>query len=203
MHPPRRAQVSLASNALNLLLDPILIFGARMGVAGAALATAASEIGAGLLYTLLLLQRKLLRLGAPLRRPCTTTAPSHDRLLRSAAPVTALCPCSSPRATATHDTRPFRPPARRAAAPAEAQRAAPAAQGRLSHAAAPGEIATSPAPTPSGSASTSTATPLTTATSSTTYSSSASTTTCSTILSAPFASRVRSLSTSPSSPQRG
>ena len=34
-----------------------------MGVAGAALATAASEIGAGLAYTLLLRQRKMLRLG--------------------------------------------------------------------------------------------------------------------------------------------
>lgn len=40
-------KVSLASNALNLVLDPLLIFGARMGVAGAALATAASEVCAG------------------------------------------------------------------------------------------------------------------------------------------------------------
>ena len=56
-------KVSLASNALNLVLDPILIFGCKMGVAGAALATAASEAGAGLIYVALLLQRKLLKLG--------------------------------------------------------------------------------------------------------------------------------------------
>jgi putative MATE family efflux protein len=56
-------KVSLASNALNLVLDPLLIFGCKMGVAGAALATAASEAGAGLIYVALLLQRKLLKLG--------------------------------------------------------------------------------------------------------------------------------------------
>ena len=39
-------KVSIASNALNLVLDPILIFSAKMGVAGAALATAISEVGA-------------------------------------------------------------------------------------------------------------------------------------------------------------
>jgi len=62
-------KVSLASNALNLVLDPLLIFGAKMGVAGAALATAISEVGAGLLYGRLLLKRKLLRLGALLQPP--------------------------------------------------------------------------------------------------------------------------------------
>ena len=62
-------KVSLASNTLNLVLDPLLIFGANMGVAGAALATAISEIGAGLLYGRLLIKRKLLRLGALLQPP--------------------------------------------------------------------------------------------------------------------------------------
>ena len=56
-------KVSLASNALNLVLDPILIFGARMGVAGAALATAAAETGAGAIYVALLLKKGLLKLG--------------------------------------------------------------------------------------------------------------------------------------------
>ena len=48
---------------LNLVLDPILIFTAKMGVAGAALATAVSEVGAGVLYTILLIKRRLLKLG--------------------------------------------------------------------------------------------------------------------------------------------
>jgi len=47
-------KVSLASNLLNLILDPILIFGAGvipgMGVAGAALATATAEVGSGAVY---------------------------------------------------------------------------------------------------------------------------------------------------------
>lgn len=62
-------RVSLASNALNLVLDPVLIFGARLGVAGAAVATAASEVFAGGLYVALLLRRRLLRLGALLTPP--------------------------------------------------------------------------------------------------------------------------------------
>lgn len=62
-------KVSLASNTLNLVLDPLLIFGARLGVAGAAIATAVSEVGAGALYGVLLLRRRLLRLGALLRPP--------------------------------------------------------------------------------------------------------------------------------------
>ena len=62
-------KVSLASNALNLVLDPLLIFGAKLGVAGAAIATAASEVGAGALYGVLLLRRRLLRPNALLRPP--------------------------------------------------------------------------------------------------------------------------------------
>lgn len=62
-------KVSLASNAVNLFLDPILIFTAKMGVAGAALATAASEVFAGVLYVLLLVRRKLLRVRALFQPP--------------------------------------------------------------------------------------------------------------------------------------
>lgn len=54
-------KVSLASNLINLVLDPLLIFGARMGVAGAALATAISEIFAGACHLALLVRRGLLR----------------------------------------------------------------------------------------------------------------------------------------------
>ena len=62
-------KVSLGSNLLNLVLDPILIFTAKMGVAGAALATAISEIAAGGVYVLLLLKRRLLRLGQLIQPP--------------------------------------------------------------------------------------------------------------------------------------
>ena len=37
-------KVGLASNGINLLLDPLLIFGVRLGVAGAAIATVMSEV---------------------------------------------------------------------------------------------------------------------------------------------------------------
>ena len=57
--------MSLATNLLNLVLDPLLIFGCgpvpAMGVAGAALATAISECSAGALYLWLLLRRRLVR----------------------------------------------------------------------------------------------------------------------------------------------
>ena len=54
---------------LNLVLDPVLIFTAGMGVAGAALATAVSEVGAGVLYTILLIKRNLLKLGELVKPP--------------------------------------------------------------------------------------------------------------------------------------
>ena len=37
-------KIALCSNLLNVVLDPMLIFWAKMGVAGAALATTASQI---------------------------------------------------------------------------------------------------------------------------------------------------------------
>ena len=61
--------VSLASNTLNLVLDPLLIFGAKMGVAGAALATAASEWAAGAAYVVLMMRKRLLRLRQLIQPP--------------------------------------------------------------------------------------------------------------------------------------
>jgi hypothetical protein len=39
-----RRRHDVASNLLNLVLDPLLIFGAKIGLNGAALATAASQV---------------------------------------------------------------------------------------------------------------------------------------------------------------
>ena len=50
-------RISLAYNALNAVLDPLLIFPAGLGVAGAALATAASELAGCLVYLELLSRR--------------------------------------------------------------------------------------------------------------------------------------------------
>lgn len=52
-------KVSLATNLLNLVADPILIFGTPLRVVGAALATAASETAGGFVYLRLLLRRRL------------------------------------------------------------------------------------------------------------------------------------------------
>ena len=62
-------KVSLASNLLNLVLDPILIFSAGLGVAGAALATALAEVLSGGVYFWLLLRRKLATLALMMRPP--------------------------------------------------------------------------------------------------------------------------------------
>jgi len=70
-------KVSLVSNTLNLIADPLLIFGLSMtgvasngmGVAGAALATTGSELVGGLIYLKLLLQRKLLKMSHLLKAP--------------------------------------------------------------------------------------------------------------------------------------
>ena len=47
-------KVSLVTNAVNLVVDPLFIFNAKLGAAGAALATAGSEILGGLIYLKLL-----------------------------------------------------------------------------------------------------------------------------------------------------
>ena len=53
-------KVSLVTNTVNLIIDPIFIFTLKLGAAGAALATAGSEILGGAIYLKLLLRRKLI-----------------------------------------------------------------------------------------------------------------------------------------------
>lgn len=62
-------KVSLLTNAVNLVMDPLLIFSGGLGAAGAALATAGSEILGGFIYLKLLLRRKLVRWSRLLRPP--------------------------------------------------------------------------------------------------------------------------------------
>jgi putative MATE family efflux protein len=69
-------KVSLVTNLLNLLADPIAIFGLPalgwskgMGVAGAALATAGSELTGGLIYLKLLLRRNLVKMSRLFKAP--------------------------------------------------------------------------------------------------------------------------------------
>lgn len=62
-------KVTLVSNLVNLVLDPILIFNANMGVAGAAIATVISEVIAAVLYLSLLLRRRLASCALLLRAP--------------------------------------------------------------------------------------------------------------------------------------
>ncbi|CAK0822756.1 unnamed protein product [Prorocentrum cordatum] len=56
-HEETPLKVTLLANALNVLLDPILMFGVGLGAAGAAAATSASEV-LGVLLFLLLLRRR-------------------------------------------------------------------------------------------------------------------------------------------------
>jgi len=62
-------KITAASSAANVLLDPLLIFSARLGVAGAGLATSASQWLAAAAYLSLLLRRKLVRWATILRLP--------------------------------------------------------------------------------------------------------------------------------------
>ena len=68
-------KVSLAANALNVVADPLLIFGLPMlglkglGMKGAAIATAGAEIFSGLTYLRLLFRRKLVRWSRILKPP--------------------------------------------------------------------------------------------------------------------------------------
>ena len=65
-------RVSLATQGLNLVLDPILIFTAGLGVAGAAAATAIAECAAAASYVVLLARKNVLKpasLAASLRPP--------------------------------------------------------------------------------------------------------------------------------------
>lgn len=67
-------KVSLMTNGVNLVLDPLLIFGAKglgggFGFVGAAMATAVAEILGGATYIRLLLRRKLAKWSMLLRPP--------------------------------------------------------------------------------------------------------------------------------------
>jgi len=66
-------KITLASQMLNVVLDPLFIFGVgtfkAMGVAGAAIATSISEIFSAGLYTTLLVKRKLVDLKDMFRPP--------------------------------------------------------------------------------------------------------------------------------------
>lgn len=62
-------KVSLLTNGVNLILDPILIFLSPFSYVGAAMATAASETLGGITYIHLLLRRKLARWKLLLRPP--------------------------------------------------------------------------------------------------------------------------------------
>eukprot|EP00747_Dinoflagellata_sp_TGD_P014287 gnl/TRDRNA2_/TRDRNA2_123318_c0_seq1.p1 gnl/TRDRNA2_/TRDRNA2_123318_c0~~gnl/TRDRNA2_/TRDRNA2_123318_c0_seq1.p1 ORF type:complete len:696 (-),score=48.38 gnl/TRDRNA2_/TRDRNA2_123318_c0_seq1:241-2205(-) len=53
--------ISLASNLVNVVLDPIFMFTAKMGIFGAGLATSASQIFAAAVYLPVLLQQRLVR----------------------------------------------------------------------------------------------------------------------------------------------
>ena len=62
-------KVSLTTNMINLVLDPLCIFPAKMGFVGAAVATAASEAIGGLVYLRLLFRRQLARWSKILKPP--------------------------------------------------------------------------------------------------------------------------------------
>lgn len=62
-------KISLLSNIVNVVLDPIFIFRGGMGVAGAALATCISEVVGFVLYTYTLLQTKMMRWSKIFRIP--------------------------------------------------------------------------------------------------------------------------------------
>jgi MATE family multidrug resistance protein len=53
-------KISLFANLLNAVLDPILIFKFNMGVTGAALATLAAEFTSAIIFTALMLKRKMI-----------------------------------------------------------------------------------------------------------------------------------------------
>ncbi len=62
-------KVSLLTNAVNLVLDPLLIFSSKVGFVGAAIATAFAEGVGGATYLRLLFRRKLIRWSKVLKPP--------------------------------------------------------------------------------------------------------------------------------------
>jgi len=62
-------KISLFANVLNAVVDPLLIFNAKMGVSGAALATLISEICSAALFTTLMWKKKLISASKLFRMP--------------------------------------------------------------------------------------------------------------------------------------
>jgi len=66
-------KITIYTQLLNVILDPLLIFGwgpiSALGLAGAALATCVAEVAACVVYVVLLLKRSLTRVGAMLKPP--------------------------------------------------------------------------------------------------------------------------------------
>jgi len=62
-------KISLAANAFNGILDPILMFTLAMGVTGAALATLSAEVISATFFVVLMLRRQLFRWSKIFRLP--------------------------------------------------------------------------------------------------------------------------------------
>jgi MATE family multidrug resistance protein len=62
-------KIAFFSNIVNVILDPVLIFNANMGVAGAAAATCAAEIFSFVQYVRLLQKKKMLQLSKAMKIP--------------------------------------------------------------------------------------------------------------------------------------
>lgn len=62
-------KISLLANLVNVILDPVFIFNAKMGVAGAALATCISEVIGFSLYARTLLKKKMMQWSKVFRVP--------------------------------------------------------------------------------------------------------------------------------------
>ena len=62
-------KIAAASNLINVVMDPILIFSAAMGVTGAAAATCLAELASFGFYTKLLVKKKMLNFRSVLRLP--------------------------------------------------------------------------------------------------------------------------------------
>ena len=84
-----RRQVSAISNLINVCLDPLLIFTAGMGIAGAGAATAASQLFSAAAYLTLLLRMRIWGF-----KPLTGSSPLHLRMTH------AHCTCTHARARA-------------------------------------------------------------------------------------------------------
>jgi Na+-driven multidrug efflux pump len=66
-------KISVFSNLVNVIMDPVLIFGCGMGVPGAALATCMAELSALLLYVRALSKRSLLSVRSVITLPSRRT----------------------------------------------------------------------------------------------------------------------------------